>query len=55
LFQVPNSTLTVWSHRGDPLSLDDLIVFRKAFATNQLMYDLPEEILNPFRDEVYSR
>ncbi|KAI1289167.1 Uncharacterized protein HDE_08759 [Halotydeus destructor] len=55
LFQVPNSTLTVWGHKGDPLSLDDLIVFRKAFATNQLLYDLPDDVLAPFVDEVYSR
>lgn len=53
--QVPNSSLTVWAHHGDPLSVDDLIVFRKAFTSNQLMYDLPEDILRPFRDEVYRR
>ena len=55
LFQVPNSTLTVWSHRGDPLSVDDLIIFRKAFALNQIMYDVPEELICPFRDQVYRR
>jgi len=55
LFQVPNSTLTVWSHSGDPLTVDDLIVFRKAFGINQIMYDVPVEILAPFRDEIYRR
>jgi hypothetical protein len=55
LFQVPNSTLTIWGHHGDPLMLEDLVVFRKAFGSNQLMYDLPEDILNAFRAEVYRR
>jgi len=55
LFQVPNSSLTVWSHRGDPLSVDDLIIFRKAFGLNQIMYDVPEELICPFRDQVYRR
>jgi len=55
LFQVPSSTLTVWSHSGDPLTVDDLIVFRKAFGINQIMYDVPEEILAPFRDAIYRR
>lgn len=53
--QVPNSTLTVWGHHGEPLGIDDLIVFRKAFGANQLMYDLPEEVLSTFRGEVYTR
>jgi hypothetical protein len=41
LFQVPNSTLTVWSNSGDPLAVDDLLVFRKAFGINQIVYDVP--------------
>jgi len=55
LFQVPNSTLTVWSHPGDPISIDDMMVFRKAFGISQLFYDMPDEILAPFRAEVYGR
>lgn len=75
LFQVPNSTLTVWSHSGDPLAVDDLLVFRKAFGINQVVYDVPvcvssddgetanvtlslslqDEIIVPFRNEVFSR
>lgn len=55
LFQVPNSTLTVWSSSGDPLSVDDLMVFRKAFALNQLVYDVPDDVVRPFREQVYRR
>ncbi|RWS13144.1 DUF2181 domain containing protein-like protein [Dinothrombium tinctorium] len=55
LFQVPNSSLSVWSHPGDPVSIDDLMVYRKAFGVNQVFYDMPEDILNAFRAQIYRR
>ena len=55
LFQVPNSTLTIWSHLGDPIALDDLLVFRKAFGINQVLYDIPNELRCPLLDSERSR
>jgi len=55
LFQTPNSTLTVWSHQEDPITVDDLLIIRKAFGTHQLFYDMPDSILIPFKNEVYGR
>lgn len=53
--QTPNSTLTVWSHQEDPITVDDLLIIRKAFGTHQLFYDMPDSILQPFKNEVYGR
>ncbi|RWS29177.1 DUF2181 domain containing protein-like protein [Leptotrombidium deliense] len=55
LFQVPNSSLTVWSHPGDPVSVEDVIAFRKSFGVNQLFYDMPEDLMDVFRAQVYRR
>lgn len=55
LFQLPNSSLTLWAHAGDPLTIEDLCVFRESFASNQLFYDLPKDFLNVFRLQAYKR
>ena len=55
LFQLPNSTLTLWAHEGDPVTIEDLLVLRKAFAHNQLFYDLPEDFLNVLRLQAYKQ
>lgn len=53
--QVPNSSLTLWCHPGDPVTLEDLMLYRKAFGPSQLYYDLPEEFLNIFKLQVCKR
>uniref|UniRef100_T1JVH8 Menorin-like domain-containing protein n=1 Tax=Tetranychus urticae TaxID=32264 RepID=T1JVH8_TETUR len=55
LFQVPNSSLTLWAHPGDPVSLEDLLIYRKNFSPNQIFYDLPEPLLSMIRSHVYRR
>lgn len=48
---IPNSTLTVWTGRFDPLQLDDLLQIRSSFPKNRVYYDVPENILAVFRDK----
>lgn len=53
LYQVGNnSTLTVMANENDVVTLDDLLLIRKAFATNQVMYDLPEVLATNLRHEL---
>jgi hypothetical protein len=57
LFQVPNSTLTIWAHPEEfdnNLSLHDLVLIRKAFSMSSVFYDMPPEILNQLRVEIYN-
>lgn len=57
LFQVPNSTLTIWAHPEEfdsNLALHDLVLIRKAFSMGSLFYDMPQEVLNQLRVEVYN-
>ncbi|KAI2811240.1 hypothetical protein RDWZM_003902 [Blomia tropicalis] len=53
LFQVPNSTLTVWAHpeefANNNLTLHDLLIIRKAFSINSVFYDMPSEVINELR------
>ncbi|KAH9521150.1 hypothetical protein DERF_004822 [Dermatophagoides farinae] len=53
LFQVPNSTLTVWAHpeefANNNLTLHDLFIIRKAFSINSVFYDMPSEVINELR------
>jgi len=55
LFQVPNSSLTLCAQPGDPVTIDDLILYRKAFVSTQLYYDLPEDFMNIFKLQVYNK
>lgn len=41
---VPNSTLTVWTGKYDPLGVEDLLRIRKAFPKDRVFYDLPGRI-----------
>jgi len=55
LSQVPNSccaSLTVWSGPTHPLTSDDLIIFRRRFSSNQLIYDVPKQIFQQFRTQL---
>ncbi len=55
--QVPNSTLTIWAHPEEfdnNLSLHDLVLIRKAFSMSSVFYDMPPEILNQLRVEIYN-
>ncbi|KAF7491433.1 Uncharacterized protein SSS_06370 [Sarcoptes scabiei] len=53
LFQVPNSTITVWAHpeefASNKLTLHDLFIIRKAFAINSVFYDMPSEVIQELR------
>lgn len=44
-----NSSLTIWSHPNNPLTLNDLITFRRRFAPNRLFYDIPKDLFEQFR------
>lgn len=55
LFQLPNSSLTLCAQSGDALTIEDMLLFRKAFGPSQLFYDFPEEFLNVFRLQAYKR
>ncbi|XP_076308788.1 protein FAM151B-like [Tachypleus tridentatus] len=48
LFQVPNSSLMAWCHKGDPVTLDDLLMIRKTFHISQVFYDLPDDLQQHF-------
>ncbi|XP_022240039.1 protein FAM151B-like [Limulus polyphemus] len=48
LFQVPNSSLMAWCNKGDPVTLEDLLMIRKAFHISQVFYDLPDDLLQHF-------
>lgn len=49
LFQVPNSSLCVWSTRANPIeSIDELLAIRKSFNIGQVFYKLPDEQLECF-------
>ncbi|XP_022239977.1 protein FAM151B-like isoform X1 [Limulus polyphemus] len=48
LFQVPSSSLMAWCHKGDPVTLEDLLMIRKAFHVSQVFYDLPDDFLQHF-------
>lgn len=53
LYQVGgNSSLTVIVQQDDLTSIDDLLVIRKSFAANQILYDLPEELACLFKQEL---
>lgn len=39
---VPNSTLTVWSSKIDPLEIADLLHIRTSFPKNKVYYDVPK-------------
>jgi hypothetical protein len=55
--QVPNSTLTIWAHPEEfdnNLSLHDLVLIRKAFSMSSVFYDMPVEILNQLRVQIYN-
>lgn len=53
LYQVgSNSTLTVIAQQEDLISVDDLLTIRKAFASHQILFDLPEELANSLRQEL---
>jgi hypothetical protein len=57
LFQVPNSTLTVWAHPQEfdsNLNLHDLVLIRKSFPIGSVFYDMPSDVLNQLRVEVYT-
>ncbi|CAG2107036.1 unnamed protein product [Medioppia subpectinata] len=57
LFQVPNSTLTVWAHPHEfesNLTLHDLMLIRKSFSMSSVFYDMPSDILNQLRVEIYN-
>jgi len=53
LFQVPNSTLTVWAHpeefANNNLTLHDLLIIRKAFSPNSVFYDMHSEVIGELR------
>lgn len=53
LFQVQNSTLTIWAHpeefANNNLTLHDLLIMRKAFSVNSVFYDMPAEVINELR------
>ncbi|GFT50398.1 uncharacterized protein NPIL_151881 [Nephila pilipes] len=49
LFQVPNSSLCVWSTKANPIeSIDELLTIRKSFNIGQVFYKLPDEQLECF-------
>ncbi|XP_054724804.1 protein FAM151B-like [Uloborus diversus] len=49
LFQVPNSSLCVWSTKANPIeSIDELLAIRKSFNIGQVFYKLPDEQLECF-------
>ncbi|GIX84253.1 uncharacterized protein CEXT_601941 [Caerostris extrusa] len=49
LFQVPNSSLCVWSTKANPIeSIDELLTIRKSFGMGQVFYKLPDEQLECF-------
>lgn len=53
LYQVgSNSTLTIVAQQEDLISVDDLLNIRKAFATNQVLFDLPDELAASFKHEL---
>lgn len=53
LYQVgSNSTLTIVAQQDDLISVDDLLRIRKGFATNQLLFDLPSDLAEAFRQEL---
>jgi hypothetical protein len=53
LYQVgTNSTLTVVAQPEDLISVDDLLTIRKHFATNQVLFDLPDELTASLRHEL---
>lgn len=53
LFQVQNSTLTIWAHpeefANNNLTLHDLLIMRKAFSVNSVFYDMPAEVITELR------
>lgn len=51
LAQSRNSSLTIFAHHTNPLTLDDLIMFRNRFAPNQLYYDVPKQLFERFRSQ----
>ncbi|KAG9509660.1 hypothetical protein GZH46_01810, partial [Fragariocoptes setiger] len=54
LFQVgANSTITCYAEKDDNVNLDELLMIRRAFATNQVLYDLPEEVASKLRSLVH--
>lgn len=53
LYQVgSNSTLTVVAQQEDLISVDDLLIIRKAFATNQILFDLPDNLAASLKQEL---
>jgi hypothetical protein len=53
LYQVgTNSTLTIVAQPEDLISVDDLLTIRKHFATNQILFDLPDELTASLRHEL---
>lgn len=53
LYQVgSNSTLTVMAQQDDLISVDDLLTIRKAFATNQILFDLPDDLAASLKQEL---
>jgi len=53
LYQVgSNSTLTVVAQQHDLISVDDLLAIRKSFATNQILFDLPEDLASSLKHEL---
>lgn len=55
LFQVPNGSLTVWTAKGHPINIDDLLAIRKAFHISYVFYDLPNELINDFICMAYDK
>lgn len=47
-----NSTLTVIAQQEDLISVDDLLAIRRAFAANQLLFDVPDELAGLMRREL---
>lgn len=44
-----NSTLTIVAQQDDLIKVDDLLIICKAFAANQLLFDLPDDLASAFK------
>ncbi|GBM24975.1 Protein FAM151A [Araneus ventricosus] len=47
---VPESSLTVWSAKDDPLEIADLKLIRQSFPPDKVFYDIPERLQNALSD-----
>lgn len=44
VFFVHRYTLTVWTGHNDPLTLKEMLLYRKEFEMSRIYYDLPDSV-----------